>query len=264
MSVTASKLTLTRSPTCWGCLVERQVSVERLVRGHDHLPAARPERDALHHGLERPGADPDVRCPDGAGFGEHVLVADQPRDRRVDGLPDQRAGVAELSDASIHEHQDPVGEAQRLVGAMGDVHDRRGPVAQRGLEVVEEGSARFRVESGGGLVEQQQPRLERERAREAHPLRLAAGQGERLAVGEAGDLEALERREGGASAARAVEAPPAQWQLHVADHGRGQEPGTLRRVTDPAPEVEVGVVYRHAIDLDAAGGGRLEPGEQPK
>jgi hypothetical protein len=55
------------------------------------------------------------------------------------------------------------------------VHDRRGALGERGLEVVEKRFPGFGVEPGRGLVEQQQLRFERERTREADALGLAAG-----------------------------------------------------------------------------------------
>ena len=67
-----------------------------------------------------------------------------------------------------------VAEPHRLLGAMGYVHDCRRPIVQGELQVVEEPPASFCVEPGGGFVEQQQARIERERARETHSLGLAA------------------------------------------------------------------------------------------
>ena len=119
------------------------------------------------------------------------------------GCRTSRRRLAELADPAVGEDRDAVGQSERLLGAVRDVHDRGGPVAQRSLEVVEERSASLGVEPGGRLVEQQQAGLERERAREAHPLGLAAGERERLAVGEPRDVEALECRAGGALSARA-------------------------------------------------------------
>ena len=144
------------------------------------------------------------------------------------------------------------------------VHDSRGAVAQRRFEIVEERSARFGVEPGGGLVEQQQPRIDRERAREAHPLRFAARERGSLPVCKARDVEAFEGCEGYGSAGRSLHASPAQRKLDIANHAGGEQPGALCRVADPAPDVDRGAGDRFPVDLDPSRRRYFETGEQPE
>jgi len=59
----------------------------------------------------------------------------------------------------------------------------------------------------------------------------------------------LKSRKRGASPGGTVEPSPAQRQLNVANHGRGEQSGALRRIADPPPDVGAGVRDRLAVDL---------------
>ena len=157
-----------------------------------------------------------------------------------------------------------VGEAECFLGAMGDVHDRGGAVVQCAFEIIEKRSASLGVESGRWLVKQEQPRLDRERAREAHSLRLAAGERERLSVAELRDVEALQGRQGGGPPARPVQAPPAQGKFDVADNAGGEQAGALRRVADAALDVHLSGGDRLAVDLDPSGRWCFKAGQEPQ
>ena len=75
--------------------------------------------------------------------------------RRSVGARAARAGRPVGDQASLEQHQQPVGQSPRL-GSVVDYHQRRrGPRAQRGSGVVEHRRPRGRVEAGERLVEQQ-------------------------------------------------------------------------------------------------------------
>jgi len=187
----------------WWRLAERQVCVKRLSRGKREPPMSRPLHHALDRGAERRGArrlDPDRGFPGGERGGarvegagdsardavdedlrvlidldrEHVVVGEQFRHRRIGGLPENRRGVPDLADGAVGEDSDPVCEAHRLLGAVGDMDDGGRTVGQGRFEVVEEGAVGLGVKPGCGLVEEQQLRFDRERARQADSLGLAA------------------------------------------------------------------------------------------
>ena len=69
-----------------------------------------------------------------------------------------------------------VGDARRLLHVVGDDHDRE--AAFEAVHQVLDRGGRDRVERRGGLVEQQHVGFDRDRARDAEPLLLAAGEAE--------------------------------------------------------------------------------------
>src|SRR2546430_14024892 len=92
-------------------------------------------------------------------------------------------------DAPGHQDRHAVGEGLGLGAVVGD-EDRRDAVAaeDRG-EVGEERAPRRLVEPGEWLVEQQQLRLDHERPRERHALRLTARERARAPVAEPRDAQ---------------------------------------------------------------------------
>ena len=88
---------------------------------------------------------------------EHVLVPTSRATVPSAGLLHERRRLAQLTDRAVGEDRDAVAQAEGLLGPMRDVDDGGGAVAQRRLQIIEERAARFGVESGGGLIEKQQP-----------------------------------------------------------------------------------------------------------
>ena len=104
----------------------------------------------------------------------HRRRADEARDARVHRLAEDLARRTDLRDAPVHEHRDAIGERHRLFLVVRHVD---GGDAERALQLLEF-EARLEpqlgVEVGQRLVEQEQPRLAHDRARQRHALLLAA------------------------------------------------------------------------------------------
>jgi hypothetical protein len=118
-----------------------------------------------------------------------------------------------------------------------------------------DGRRRFAVERGGRLVEQQHPRIARQRAGDGHACRLAAGQRTRLALHEARG-EARRRQRVGQRGNRRVVQPVGEVRAHVA----GQHDRRLRHEPDPPAQLarlDLGGVA--AVDQHAPAGRLVEP-----
>ena len=126
------------------------------------IPAASASRTSVG------GAQPDRAI---RGQGERRARAGPARSRA--------AGVED--EAAVHPRRAPPGRARRTGS-----RSRPGP-APSSRSATE--PCPGRIELGGRLVEDQDARAHRHDARDRDPLLLAAGQGERLAVGEVGDRQ---------------------------------------------------------------------------
>ena len=102
----------------------------------------------------------------------------------------------------VHDH-DLVGDLHRLLLVVRDDHRRRVRLLVEPAQPDAQLGAHARVERAERLVEQEHGRVDRERAREAHPLALPAGELRRVAVGEALELDELQQL---AARARAISA----------------------------------------------------------
>jgi hypothetical protein len=83
-----------------------------------------------------------------------------------------------------------------LVSIVRHEQCRRAGLGEELAQVGEQLAPGRGVQAGEGLVEQEEPRSDGERPREADPLRLATGQSVRRTVGETRDAEALEPERG--------------------------------------------------------------------
>ena len=93
-----------------------------------------------------------------------VEIGDRPRPRQVDrDVGDDAAG-------SRREDDDAVGDQDRLGDAVGDHHDRRRSAIPEAKQLEVEAFAGERIERAERLVEEEDVRLERERAGERDPL----------------------------------------------------------------------------------------------
>ena len=92
------------------------------------------------------------------------------------------SGVPTCSMRPCVHHRDPVGDVERLLLIVGDQHgghvDLVVQAAQPGAQI----GAHLGVERAEGLVEQQDLRIDGERARQRHALALPTGQLRRVAV----------------------------------------------------------------------------------
>ena len=77
--------------------------------------------------------------------------------------------------AGVH-HRQPVGDGERLLLVVRDVHGRDAEPAQQLGELVAQRFLQLRVEGGERLVEQQHARAHGHGARQGHALALPAGE----------------------------------------------------------------------------------------
>jgi hypothetical protein len=117
--------------------------------------------------------------------GEDLLAAAGPRERHLEDLADRRRRPP-------RHHDDPAGEEQRLVDVVG--HHEDGPALRlpERQQLLLEVHAGERVEQRERLVEEQQLRLERERAGDADPLLHAGGELARREPAEPGQPDRRE------------------------------------------------------------------------
>ena len=84
-------------------------------------------------------------------------------------------GPTDLRDAAMAHHHDPIGDAHRLLLVMGD-HDRRdAKAALQRADLLAQMQPHDGIERGEGFVQQQQPRLVRQRPGQGDALLLPAG-----------------------------------------------------------------------------------------
>ena len=94
------------------------------------------------------------------------------------------SGVALLRDPAVLDDQHPGGERERVEGVVGDQHGDPGVRREVAAELDPQRRGHADVEPGERLVEQQQRGVGGERARDRHPLGLAAGELARPPAGE--------------------------------------------------------------------------------
>ena len=129
---------------------------------------------------------------------------------RVRGLLEEAARVGVDRDGAVLERDHAVGGGEAALEPVLGEHDRGAPLLVDAPQHAEQLVARDRVELGGRLVEQQQPRPRGERRAERHALELAARQLVRRAVEQPGDAERERRlldpaRDGGRAPAAVLE-----------------------------------------------------------
>ena len=83
---------------------------------------------------------------------------------------------ADLLDAALVQDDDAVGDVHRLLLVVGDQHGGDVDLVVQAAQPRAQLGADLGVEGAEGLVEQQHPRLDRQRARERHALALAAAE----------------------------------------------------------------------------------------
>ncbi len=110
---------------------------------------------------------------------ENACVTFHPRKRATNALagslPDVGGG-ADLLDAAVVHHDEPVGERERLVVIVGHEQDRESEPHEQGSQLGDEPLAQRAVEGAERFVEHEQPRRRRQRACEGDPLLLATGE----------------------------------------------------------------------------------------
>ena len=212
----------------------------------------RPRRSGRSIGLGEVGPD----LARGPGRGRIVEVGDRPWTRQVD------RDVGDDATGARREHDDPVGDQDRLWDAVGDHHDRgRGTVPQpQQLEV--EPFASQRVERAERLVEEEDRRLERERPGERHALARPARKLGRSRGGHR-RIEADERRQC-RQPCRASIGRPARQLERVGDVVGGRAPRQQARLLEDEPDPRVGAVDRRLAEERLAGDRPEQPCDDPQ
>ena len=217
----------------------RQVGARRRVDGLQHLTAPA-ELDAIGRGLD-----------DGAL--ENVAHAHDAGHRLRGRLPQQLGARRRLHDAAGVVDDDAVGEAVGLGEVVGDHDGGGGDLAQQRAQLVAQRQSSRGVEGGERLVQQQERRLDGQRAPERDALALAARELARIPALEPGETQARQRQ-------------VAQSEGHVVGDGEVREQRValedvadatlLRRQVDAARGVEEHAIAEHdasAVGPDEAG-----------
>jgi hypothetical protein len=197
----------------------------------------RPAAEAAHrpeHRRDRPSASsvPARNAPS----------ADELRDEARGGTVIQVVRRRPLLQPTVAQHADFVGDRERLLLVVRDQQRRRAVALQDRAQLRAEPLAQLDVEARERLVEQQQPRIRRERAGERDALLLAAGQLVRPALLQAASpTSAISSR---ARARRSAARPVREAERDVAEHVEVREQR---------------VVLEHHADAPPPGG-VLEPG----
>ena len=101
--------------------------------------------------------------------------------------------VADLLDAALVEHRDPVGDVEGLLLVVGDQHRGHVHLVVQPAQPLPQIGAHLGVERAEGLVEQQHLRVDGEGPGQRHPLTLATGELRGVAVLEAVEADDLEQ-----------------------------------------------------------------------
>ena len=114
-------------------------------------------------------ADTQARHGSSLPLDEPALVAraETARTNGSAGRSSRSAERAPLDDAALAHQHDVVGEIRRLVHVVGDQHDRLAERGEDALQLFLQLVARDRIERSQRLVEQQQRRIEHQRAHDA-------------------------------------------------------------------------------------------------
>ena len=140
--------------------------LDRVHTGHG-VGARRENPDALGPDDEHPGLAHDLLR---GGAVEHVRRADEVGDESVGRVLVDVAGLADLFDAAVVEHGQPVAQGQRLVLVVGDDDEGDADFALDRLQLELHLFAQFEIQRAERLVEQQHPRPPDERPRQRHAL----------------------------------------------------------------------------------------------
>jgi hypothetical protein len=180
--------------------------------------------------------------------GEEVRLASEGGDIAFGRPLVDLARRSELRDLAVLHDGDLVGDRHRLGLVVGDIEGRGAAgllhVADQPAHVVTQAG----VEIGQGLVEQQEPRLDDQRAGQRHALLLAARQLARQAVLEPDKLHLLEHL---AHAALALGLAAFAKEQAIADVLRHVEMGKQGVVLED--DAEVALAGRRCEDADAVG-----------
>src|SRR5882724_7088564 len=118
-------------------------------------------------------------------------LADEAAGALLRGALEDRGGRPLLHDGALVHEQDPVGRVAGKAHLVAD-HDHGHAALAEGAHDLEHRAHQLGIERAGRLVEQHDPRLERDRARDGHPLLLAARELPGRVVGAVGQADPLQ------------------------------------------------------------------------
>ena len=216
-------------------LGRRQVGMRRRVDGFEDL-AAPAELDPVGRGLDDRAVQ-DVGNPHDPG---HRL-----RGR----LPQQLGARRRLHDAPAVVDHDAVTQPIGLGEVVGDHHRRGAHRAQDLAQLVAQRAAQRRVERGQRLVQQQQRRLDGQRAPQRHPLALATRELTWIALLEATQAELLDHPRHSARALGAGAIPQAE--AEIVRHGEVREERVALEHVADAPGLRGKIDPGRAVEEDA-------------
>ena len=136
---------------------------------------------------------------------EQIGRADKAGDEGVGRAEVDILRGADLADAALVDDSDGIGQRQRLRLIVRDIDRRNADLALQALELAAHFVAQLRIEVGQRLVEQEEPRLVHDGARQRHALLLAAGEPRRRPLLKAGEIDDRESALATASAISAFE-----------------------------------------------------------
>ena len=162
---------------------------------------------AVGSDIERPAAEPHRAAAD--LHRQHDGFADEAVHEGGRGIVVDIARRADLFDAALVHHHHAVGDFERLFLVVGD--EDRGDVdfGMQRAQPLPQFLAHLGIERAERLVEQQDARLDRERARQRDALPLAAGQLAGIAVGQPVELHEIQQL---LDAARGSRPRPCGWR----------------------------------------------------
>src|ERR1700675_2441818 len=119
-------------------------------------------------------------------------LADEGARALVGRVLEDRGGRSLLHDGALVHEQDPVGRVAGKAHLVAD-HDHGHAALAQGAHDLEDRAHQLRIERAGRFVEQHDPGLERDRARDGNPLLLAARELARRVAGAVGEAHPLQR-----------------------------------------------------------------------
>ncbi len=194
----------------------------------------------------------------------HGRRAEEGRDEGVGRIVVGLGGRPDLTDLAVVDHGDAIAHAHGLDLVVGHVDRGRAHFPLELLELVARRGAQLGVEVGERLVEQEDRGLAHQRARQRHPLALAARELAGLALQERIDPEQL-RGPGDLAVDLVLRGPLGlQGKGDVAADGEVRVEAVALEHHGDAAAARRHLVDRPAVDLDRARGRLLEPGDDPQ
>ena len=189
---------------------------------------------------------------------QHVRPTHEGGHEQRRGALVQIVGGPHLVEPAPVQHGHAIAQVERLLLLVGHQQGRDPDAFDERVELTPRALPQTRVEVGQRLVEQQQPRLRRKRARQRDALLLPARQLVRLAALEPGEIHELQDFPG---LAAGVSAPPKP-EGHVLSHVQMGKQRVMLEHHPTAPPCRRQRRHVLALDRDAPRVRQLEPGKQ--